>query len=133
MKYQNGECRHSHIMRVCRDIIGSSPRPRSSKAFHNFAKYCHSRLTSKAGRFTANGWRNKSGGTTTIHSEIWDVFVTNFSARSDWSSIRESMQNAGLANKRSLTCARKPAWARKKLNLKSNVTSSRLVRRAPTK
>ena len=60
----------------------------------------------------------------TIHLAISDVFVTNFSARFDWSSIRAFTRNIGRANKRSLTCARKPAWARKKLNPKSSVISS---------
>ena len=35
----------------------------------------------KAGRFIANGWRNKPAGTRTIRSAIWAVCRTNFSAR----------------------------------------------------
>src|SRR5262249_25058249 len=133
MKYPNGACQRSHTMRVYPDIIGNFLLRRSSRAFRNFGKCCRSRRTVRAGRFTANGWRNRSGGTTTIRSAIWDASVRSFSARFGWLWIRAFMRSTGPGNKRSLTCARKPAWLKRKLSLKSNVTSSRPVRRAPTK
>ena len=95
--------------------IGNSPRPRNSKAYHDFVRCCRSRLTLKAGRFTANGWRNKSDGTTTIHSETWDASVTSFFARFGWSSIRASMRSIGRAIRRSLSMREKTGMGEKEV------------------
>src|ERR1700755_603977 len=125
MKCLNGACPRLPIMRAFRGTIGSSPRPKNSKAFRNFVECYRLPHTRKVGRFIANGWRNKSVGTTTIRLETWDDFVTSSFAQSDWLSIPAFTQSTGPANRRSLTCVKKQAWVKKKLSPKLNVNFSR--------
>ena len=111
-------------MKACQDIIGRLSIAEELKGVPQFRKV-HSVHRLSEGWALYCEWLAKQVGWYD-NDPFGDLgrFVTNFSARFDWSSIPAFTRNTGPANKRSLTCARKPGWARKKLNPRSSVTSS---------